>query len=268
MKGADRHSDGTCHVGDAWLSIVVPVLDEAETLAEVLAHLQPLRSRGAEVIVVDGGSRDASVQIARSFADRVLASARGRALQMNAGARAAHGSVLLFLHADTLLPPAADDAIRTGLAASNRRWGRFDVRLSGERLVLGLVAFLMNQRSRLTGIATGDQGMFVHRATFEKVGGFPPLALMEDIAMSSRLKRESRPLCLRPPVVTSSRKWEREGALRTIWRMWRLRLAFFCGADAGDLARHYYYCRNGRAPHGRGRARATPACRNDADDRR
>ncbi|MFO1205007.1 MAG: TIGR04283 family arsenosugar biosynthesis glycosyltransferase [Burkholderiales bacterium] len=240
MKRADPHSDGLVHGGSPWLSIVIPVLDEAQTLATALALLQPLRARSVEVIVVDGGSRDGSAGIARPFADQVLESARGRALQMNVGARAARGSVLIFLHADTRLPPAADDAIRAGLQRSGCRWGRFDVRFSGDRCVLRLVAFLMNQRSRLTGIVTGDQAMFVRRAIFEKVGGFPPLALMEDVALSARLKREGPPLCLRPRVVTSSRKWEREGALRTIWLMWRLRLAFFCGADPGDLARRYY----------------------------
>ncbi len=240
MMRSDGHGDDVRQGVDTWLSIIVPVLDEAETLAEALACLQPLRSRGAEVIVVDGGSRDGGAVIARPFADRVLASARGRAMQMNTGARAAQGSVLLFLHADTRLPPGADSAIDAALMRSNRVWGHFDVGLSSHRLLLRLVAFLMNQRSRLTGIATGDQGIFVRRATFEKVRGFLPLALMEDIALSRQLKRESRPLCLRPPVVTSSRKWEREGALRTIWLMWWLRLAFFCGADPAALARRYY----------------------------
>lgn len=228
------------------LSIVVPVLNEGATLADSLAHLQPLRARGAEVIVVDGGSHDRSIEVARPFADAVLASQCGRAWQMNAGAHAATGTVLLFLHADTRLPPAADLTIRAALARSERVWGRFDIRLSGERCLLRVVELFMNGRSRLTGIATGDQGIFVARAAFEKVGGFPPLALMEDVVLSTRLKRESRPLCLRARVVSSSRKWERDGALRTIFLMWRLRLAFFLGADASELARRYY--RDGGVP--------------------
>ncbi len=222
------------------MSIVVPVLNEGPMLADLLSSLQPLRARGAEVIVVDGGSHDGSAEAARRFADTVLESPRGRALQMNAGARVASGDVLLFLHADTRLPLHADLLIGAALERSDRVWGRFDVRLSGDRSVLRIVECLMNQRSRLTGIATGDQAIFVRRATFEKLGGFPTLALMEDVAFTARLKRESRPLCLRERVVASSRKWEREGALRTIWLMWRLRLAFFCGADPSDLARRYY----------------------------
>jgi rSAM/selenodomain-associated transferase 2 len=226
------------------ISIVIPVLNEASILAEALARLQPVRARDTEIVVVDGGSHDGSAEAARPFADHVIAGPRGRALQMNAGARIAAGDVLLFLHADTRLPPDADLLIRQALAQSAGTWGRFDVRLSGTRPLLRVVEFLMNQRSRLTGIATGDQAMFVRRGTFEALGGFPALALMEDIALSARLKRESRPLCLRERVVTSSRKWEREGALRTIFLMWRLRLAFFLGADPADLA-HRYYGRKG-----------------------
>jgi rSAM/selenodomain-associated transferase 2 len=230
------------------LSIVVPVLNEAATLADRLARLQPLRARGAQIIVVDGGSDDDSPRAARSFADAVLSSPRGRAVQMNEGARVATGTVLLFLHADTCLPPDADRLIEAALARSSHIWGRFDVRLSGDRLVLRIVEFFMNLRSRLTGIATGDQAIFVCRSTFEKVGGFPALALMEDVALSARLKRESPPLCLPARVVASSRKWEREGALRTIWLMWRLRLAFFLGSDPSELARRYYHRRDGWMP--------------------
>lgn len=240
MTHPDKHCGDAPHGKEPWLSIVIPVLDEAAILADTLAHLQPLRAQSAEVIVVDGGSRDDSASIARPLADSVLASARGRAVQMNTGARAACGSVLLFLHADTRLPPGADREVASALAHSDRVWGRFDVGLSGDRVMLRLVAFLMNQRSRLTGIATGDQGMFVRRDAFDKVGGFPPVALMEDVALAARLKRESPPLCLRLRVVSSSRKWEREGVLRTIWLMWRLRLAFRCGADPSTLARRYY----------------------------
>lgn len=222
------------------LSIIVPVLNEAQDIAAALGRLQALRAHGVEVIVVDGGSHDGTLDATRPLADHLLESPRGRAVQMNAGAHAASGEVLLFLHADAALPADADELITDGLKASGRAWGRFDVRLSGDALGLRLVAFFMNQRSRLTGIATGDQAMFVYRATFERVGGFPALALMEDIALSALLKRESWPLCLRARVVASSRKWEREGVLRTVLLMWRLRVAFFLGADTVDLAQRYY----------------------------
>jgi rSAM/selenodomain-associated transferase 2 len=244
---ADSQSGQEAGENDLRLSIIVPVLNEATSLADTLARLQPLRARGAEVIVVDGGSDDGSADAARPLADAVLFSRRGRASQMNAGGRVATGAVLLFLHADTRLPRDADAMILAVLSSRDRVWGRFDVRLSGDRPLLRVVEFFMNQRSRLTAIATGDQAMFVRRATFEKLGGFPALALMEDVAFSARLKRESRPLCLRARVVASSRKWEREGAVRTIWLMWRLRLAFFLGADPSDLARRYYR-RDGQPP--------------------
>jgi rSAM/selenodomain-associated transferase 2 len=222
------------------LSVVVPVLDEAETIADHLQSLAPLRAEGAEVIVVDGGSADDTLARARPGADRVLTATRGRARQMNAGAEAAGGDVLLFLHADTRLPPAADARIREALAAGARAWGRFDVRISGGRL-LGVVATLMNRRSRLTGIATGDQAIFVTRAAFAAVGGYPDIPLMEDIALSRRLKRLSRPACLKAQVTTSGRRWERNGVARTILTMWRLRLAFFLGADPRALAVAYGY---------------------------
>jgi len=227
---------------DSRLSIIVPVLNEASAIGAALARLQPLRAIGHEVIVVDGGSRDRTAETALPLADRVVASPRGRASQMNVGARIATGDVLLFLHADTVLPVDAERRIRAGLLAGNHAWGRFDVRLSGNAMALRMVESCMNLRSRVTGIATGDQAMFVYRATFEKIGGFPAVALMEDVALSARLKRETPPLCLRQSVVSSSRKWEREGVMRTILLMWRLRLAFFLGTDPSDLARRYYRC--------------------------
>ena len=218
------------------LSVIVPVLDEAACIEATLA---PLRARGCEVIVVDGGSRDATKALAAPWADRVIDSPRGRAAQMNAGARAARGDTLLFLHADTLLPGNASDAIRAGLGRSRRAWGRFDVDISGAGPLLKLVAIMMNARSRLTGIATGDQAMFMRRDAFDAVGGFPEIPLMEDIALSKALKRRSAPLCLRERVVTSGRRWERRGTLRTILLMWRLRLAYALGADPRRLARRY-----------------------------
>ena len=226
------------------LSIVMPVFDEAAEIEAALQALASYRQRGVEVIVVDGGSSDSSAERARVLADRVIAAPRGRSLQMNAGAAAAQGDVLLFLHADTQLPENADGLVLDGLARSgsaiHRTWGRFNVRFDGGGL-LRVVAATMNLRSRLTGIATGDQALFVARAAFERVGGFPAIALMEDVALSARLKRVSRPLCLSARVTTSARRWRKHGTLRTVLLMWRLRLRFFLGADPAKLARAYGY---------------------------
>jgi len=223
------------------LTIVVPVLDEAALVADALVALAPCRARGAEVIVVDGGSRDRTMELARPLADRTIAAPRGRAAQMNAGAAAARGEVLLFLHVDTALPPEADRLVTDGLAALGRPWGRFDVAIAGKSPLLPVVARLMSLRSRLTGIATGDQAMFVTRSAFTQAGGFPDLALMEDIALSTRLRRLGRPLCLTARVTTSGRRWDEHGALRTILTMWRLRLAYRLGADPRALGRAYGY---------------------------
>jgi len=191
--------------------------------------------------VVDGGSHDATIQRARLRADHVLKAPRGRALQMNAGAEAAHGDVLLFLHADTRLPDAADHLVLDGLARSGRVWGRFDVTIAGGSPLLAVITWFMNLRSRLTGIATGDQAIFVQREVFRSVGGFPAIALMEDVAFSKRLKRVGRPLTLPQRAVTSARRWETHGVLSTILLMWRLRLAYFFGADPDTLAKRYGY---------------------------
>jgi hypothetical protein len=149
--------------------------------------------------------------------------------------------VLLFLHADTGLPADADRLVCEGLGSTRRPWGRFDVRIEGRHPLLPMVAATMNLRSRLTGIATGDQAMFVDRAAFAAVGGFPDIALMEDIVLSRRLKRLGRPLCLRARALTSGRRWEKHGVVRTILTMWRLRLAFFLGAEPARLAASYGY---------------------------
>ena len=220
------------------LSIVMPVLNEAAGIAAALAALAPLRARGAEVIVVDGDSRDGTPDLARPLADRVLTAPRGRALQMNAGATAATGDAVLFLHADTRLPDDADALVFAALK-NMRVWGRFDVRFADG--ALPLVAASMNVRSRLSGIATGDQAMFMTRNTFSRAGGFPEIALMEDVALSACLKHLSRPACLRARVTTSPRRWRRHGTLRTVLTMWRLRLAFYFGADPNRLARAYGY---------------------------
>ena len=223
------------------VSIIIPVLNEGEGIATALDALAVLRALGTEVIVVDGGSRDATIQRARPRADRVILAPRGRALQMNAGAEKAAGDVLLFLHADTNLPPDADHVVLSGLERSGHAWGRFDVKIEGRSPVLRVIAWLMNIRSRLTGIATGDQAMFVRRAAFQAAGGFPAIPLMEDIALCKRLKLVSPPLCVRDCVVTSGRRWEKNGVINTMVLMWRLRLAYFCGADPKKLAQQYGY---------------------------
>jgi rSAM/selenodomain-associated transferase 2 len=221
------------------ISIIVPTLNEAQGIRAALATLAPLRARGHEVIVVDGGSSDGTPALAWGAADHVASAPRGRASQMNAGAALSRGEVLIFLHADTRLPENADARILHELAGSARAWGRFDARIDGESRLLPVIAFFMNLRSRATGIATGDQAMFVRREAFERAGRFPPLELMEDIALSGSLKRISRPLCLADKAVTSGRRWERRGVLRTVLLMWRLRLKFFFGAAPASLARLY-----------------------------
>ena len=220
------------------ISLVIPVLDEAAGISTTLRALAPLRSRGHEVIVVDGGSADATVALASAAADRVIQGPRGRARQMNAGAAAAQGEVLLFLHADTVLPDAADGAIWHAMAAG-ARWGRFDVRISGGKVLFPLIATLMNLRSRLSGIATGDQAIFVERRLFLQLGGYADQPLMEDIELSRRLRALSPPACLRQRVQTSGRRWQQHGVWRTVWLMWRLRWRYWRGASPEVLARAY-----------------------------
>lgn len=220
------------------LSIVMPVLNEARHIADILQPLQGLRQSGAEVIVADGGSTDATPALAAPLSDQMIAAPRGRALQMNAGAHAARGDVLLFLHADTCLPGSAPLLIERAL--QDHAWGRFDVRIEGRSRWLPIVAAMMNLRSRLTGIATGDQALFVTRAAFEAAGGFPEQPLMEDIELSKRLKRIGKPACLRGPVTTSGRRWDRDGAWPTILLMWRLRFDYWRGEPASRLAQRYY----------------------------
>lgn len=220
------------------LSIVMPVLDEAPRIAAAIAALSPLLQRGAELVVVDGGSRDGTPALARSAGATVVDALRSRAAQMNAGAAAARGGLLLFLHADTTLPDEADLLVAEALRT--RAWGRFDVHIEGRHPMLGVVATMMNLRSRLTGIATGDQAMFMTRDAFERAGGFPPQPLMEDVELSARLRRIGRPACLRARVATSGRRWERDGAWRTIVLMWRLRFAYWRGTAPAELHRRYY----------------------------
>jgi len=207
-------------------------------MAATLQALATLRAQGHEVIVVDGGSLDDTARLALSGADHVLHSARGRALQMNTGAATAQGDTLLFLHADTTLPEGAEAAIARALQAG-ARWGRFDVRISGASRWFPLIASLMNLRSRLTGIATGDQALFVQTTLFRQLGGYAALPLMEDIELSKRLRAISPPACLRQRVQTSGRRWESRGVWRTVWLMWRLRWLYWRGESAESLARAY-----------------------------
>lgn len=221
------------------ISIVVPMLNEAAALPRLLADLRALERQGAEVLLVDGGSQDGSAGLAAQAGWRVLQAPRGRARQMNAGAAQATGEVLLFLHADTVLPEGALAAVDQALRAPGAVWGRFDVVIEGQHPMLRVVAALMNRRSRWTGIATGDQAMFVTRNAFDAVGGFPDQPLMEDIELSARLRQRSRPACIGLPVRTSGRRWETRGVWRTIVLMWRLRWAYWRGVPAEQLAQRY-----------------------------
>jgi rSAM/selenodomain-associated transferase 2 len=217
------------------LSVIVPALNEAHGIRAALEALAPLRPRGHEVIVADGGSTDGTEHLALELSDRVLQTPRGRAVQMNAGARAATGDALLFLHADTRLPSQATELAL--LSLKDHFWGRFDVEIEGRHPLLKVVGCAMNLRSRLTGIATGDQAIFVRRDAFP---GFPEIALMEDVAFCKRMKRLGPPACLRAKALTSGRRWESRGVLRTILLMWRLRMMYFLGADPEDLSRIYF----------------------------
>lgn len=221
------------------LSIIMPVLNEATHIERVLHALHAQRAAQVEIIIVDGGSSDDTCRLAAPLVDCLLHAARGRALQMNAGAAAAHGEIFLFLHADTVLPDGALAMISDRLRGSTHCWGRFDVDIQGRSLMLKVVAAMMNWRSRLTGIVTGDQAIFVRAEDFRAIGGFPAQPLMEDIELSKRLKERSAPLCLRARVSTSGRRWETHGVWRTIVLMWRLRLRYWLGTPADILAKEY-----------------------------
>ena len=221
------------------VSIIVPMLNEAPGLPGLLARLTELERQGCEILIVDGGSDDGSVSLAERAGFRVLASQKGRARQMNLGAAQATGDVLLFLHADTLLPEDALTTLRQSMQKTAAVWGRFDVLIDGAHPMLRVIATLMNHRSRWTGIATGDQAIFVTRKAFNAVGGYPDQPLMEDIELSNRLRALARPACIPTPVRTSGRRWESRGVWRTVLLMWRLRWAYWRGTPAEQLAQRY-----------------------------
>jgi rSAM/selenodomain-associated transferase 2 len=220
------------------LSIVIPVFNESDQVEHCLKMLQNLRVKGHEVIVVDGGSHDNTVSLASPLCDLVVRSKKSRATQMNAGAVKATGECLLFLHADTSLPSNAHE-LCSQIQSSQKKWGRFDVCLSGKNYLFRVIERCMNIRSRLTGIATGDQAVFVCKALFNEINGFPEIALMEDIAISRLLLKHTKPLCFKEKVLSSSRRWEKNGIIKTILKMWMLRLLYFFHFDTNKLEKKY-----------------------------
>lgn len=220
------------------IAVVIPIFNERPHLPEALARLAPFVRLGGQVILVDGGSTDGTPALAEKLGYSVIQSAPGRARQMNTGAQHSAGDALLFLHIDTYLPEGWQQQVSASLAG-HHCWGRFDVRIVGQSAMLKVVARMMNLRSRYSGIATGDQTIFMTRDAFKRVGGFPDQPLMEDIEMSKRLKLLSRPVCLTDEVTTSGRRWDSQGVWTTIFLMWRLRFAYWCGRSASQLAKAY-----------------------------
>jgi rSAM/selenodomain-associated transferase 2 len=218
-------------------SIIIPTLNEEKNIESCLLALQPMRNN-CELIVVDGGSMDNTVAISKALADKTITSGKGRAVQMNNGANYAEGTILVFLHADTYLPKDALQLIQHQLN-DNGKWGRFDIQLSGNHFMLKIISHMMNWRSKLTGIATGDQAIFVTRIVFDQVSRYPEINLMEDIALCKALKKISPPVCLKAKVISSGRRWESNGIYKTILLMWSLRLRYFFGADPQILASLY-----------------------------
>jgi len=221
------------------ISIIIPVRNEASVIEGTLVALAGWRESGHELIVVDGRSSDATAAVAEPLCDFLVHSDPGRALQMNAGAAAARGELLVFLHADTVFPPAAEAKLLALVTVGDDCWGRFDVRFDSAAPVYRMIETLMNWRSRLTGIATGDQAIFVSRALFEHIGGFPRIGLMEDVALSAKLRQQRRPTCLKVRVTTSARRWQRDGVATTIFTMWYLRAAFYFGVSPDRLRARY-----------------------------
>jgi len=222
------------------LSIIIPALNESATIVATLAPLQAMRARGVTVVLVDGGSEDDTIELAKPLSDKMVQSQKGRALQMNRGVALveAASDAYLFLHADSILPPDIDSAIAHALLSNP--WGRFDVIIQGTHKLLPMVAWMMNQRSRLSGIATGDQGIFMRREVFEATGGYANQRLMEDIEMCKRLNKIGSPANLKQRIMTSGRRWDKHGLWQTIWLMWWLRWQYYFDADADKLHSQYY----------------------------
>ncbi|MDQ7089299.1 MAG: TIGR04283 family arsenosugar biosynthesis glycosyltransferase [Methylococcales bacterium] len=218
-------------------SIIIPTFNEEPIIKKCLLALQPLRQQ-ATLIIADGGSQDKTLSMATPLVDKIVHADKGRAKQMNAAAKLAQSEVLIFLHADTFLPDNALTLIEQGLH-SNKHWGRFNINLTGPS-VLKIISQMMNWRSSLTGIATGDQVIFVRQTLFEYVKGYPEIALMEDIALSKKLKSESTPFCLKDKVQSSGRRWQQFGLFQTILLMWNLRLRYWLGQSPDKLAKLYY----------------------------
>jgi rSAM/selenodomain-associated transferase 2 len=220
-------------------SLIIPVLNESSNIEKILLPLQGLRQRGWCIVVVDGGSTDGTLHKAKPLANNVISSLPGRAKQMNAGAAEASGDVLLFLHADTVLPTNFEPEIEKFIDG-HLQWGRFDVTLSGNQLMFYVIAWFINTRSRLTRVSTGDQALFFKRQFFEKLKGYTDLPLMEDVDISKRSRIMSDPFFSDLRVITSSRRWEKKGTWKTIWLMWCLRYAYYKGEDPEVLYRKYY----------------------------
>ena len=219
------------------ISIIIPTLNEEEAIQKLLQQLQAYRQQGHEVIVVDGGSSDETVSISKSLADNIISSEAGRALQMNNGATQSKNKILWFLHADTSLPANVIEVIQKSLTKNN--WGRFNIKLSGSNFLFRIIEKMINLRSCISGIATGDQGIFVKRELFESIGGFSEIPLMEDVELSRKIKKISKPICIKETLTTSSRRWEKKGILQTILLMWRLRFLYWIGVSPDKLSKLY-----------------------------
>lgn len=226
------------------LSIIVPVYNERDNISCFSEQLSRYAQQVTEVIVVDGGSTDGTVEALEELLGNnsnimIDSASQGRASQMNAGASLARARYLMFLHADTTLPTGVFDELET-VFGHDGIWGRFDVKLNNTRTAYRVISWFINKRSSLTGIATGDQAMFVKRSVFVQVGGFPNQLLMEDIALSKTLKSLAQPWCSKLKVITSARKWETCGVIRTVILMWRIRAAYYFGASPKSLHKRYY----------------------------
>lgn len=213
----------------------MPTHNDFDLLEALLQDLDPCPQ--LEIIVVDSGRARSPPEINQKV--QLIASERmGRGAQIALGAHQTNRSWIWVLHADARVTAANVEALARAIARA--RWGRFDVRLSGSRPTYRVVEWMMNVRSALTGICTGDQGMFVQRSLLQEIGGIPDQPLMEDIELSKRLRRIEKPFRIRSQLKTSVRKWEREGVFATIVRMWSLRLRYFLGTHPSVLYQDYY----------------------------